>query len=153
MNVLQDRWVTNFHKHQRYIENEKFYDLLRKMLKIDYGLLIQQDSSIKTKIRYELSHFHVRIDWLLDTASESLGKQLRYISEELYEKREKVAVKLMMQLFEYDRFYYTVSRRRTATLLAAQVLRNYKFLSTVFVSSSEARTLTKISQGTIPNIP
>jgi hypothetical protein len=149
MNLSQDGWVSQFHKHQKFIGNEKFYDLLRKMLKFDYGLVIQQDSSIKTKIRYELSHFHVRIDWLLDAAAESLGKQLRYISKELYEKGEKSAEEMVMKLFEYYSFHHSVSGRRTAAMLAAQLLRNYSFLSTVFVSSAEARTLTKISQETI----
>ena len=75
-----------FQKQQKYFETSQFYVLLRSLLKVDYALLIQRDAAVKTKNRYLLSHYHVRIDWLLDAAAEALGKELRYVSKELYEK-------------------------------------------------------------------
>lgn len=149
MNVSPEKWVAEFQKNQRYLENGTFHDLLRNLLKFDYGLLIQQDSMKKNRIRYEASHFHVRVDWLLDTAAETLAKQLRYISKDLYEKGEKFAEEMVMKLFEYYSFHHTVSGRRTAAMMAAQYLRPYPFLSTVYVSSAESKTLTKITEGSI----
>ena len=139
---LSDRFQTKM----KYFESNRFHDLLRALLPVDYALLIQPDTSVKNKNRFMLSHFHVRIDWLIDAAAESLGKELRYISKELYEKGEKFAWEMGEKLFEYYSFHHTVSGRRTAALLAAQLMRNTPYYSTVFVSSAESRTLTRISE-------
>ena len=135
-----------FRTSQKYFETHGFYDLLRTLLPVDYALLIQRDTASRAKTRFALSHFHVRIDWLLDSAAEALGKELRYISKELYEKGEEYAQEMVEKLFEYYSFHHTVSGRRTAAMLAAQYLRQPPFYSTVFVSSAESRTLTRICE-------
>ncbi|MEE8483616.1 MAG: hypothetical protein V3S46_03380, partial [Nitrospinota bacterium] len=84
-------------KAHKYYEHAKFLQLLKSLLPVDYALLIQQDASSK-KDRYYLSNFHVRIDWLIDFAAESLGKDLRYISKDLYEKEEKYAQTMVEKL-------------------------------------------------------
>ncbi len=132
-------------KAHKYYEHAKFLQLLKSLLPVDYALLIQQDASSK-KDRYYLSNFHVRIDWLIDFAAESLGKDLRYISKDLYEKEEKYAQTMVEKLFEYFSFHHTVSGRRTAAIVAYQLLSTAKFISTVYVNSSESRTLTRISE-------
>jgi len=136
----------SFQTQQKYFESVKFYELLRELLPVDYALLIQRDMSVKHKNRFILSHFHVRIDWLIDSAAESLGKELRYVSKDLYEKGETYAQAMGEKLFEYYSFHHSVSGRRTAALLAAQLLRQSPFYSTVYVSSAESRTLTKLSE-------
>ncbi len=139
---LSDR----FQKQMKYFESNKFNDLLRMLLPVDYALLIQKDNSIKHKNRYALSHFHVRIDWMIDSAAESMAKELRYISKDLYEKGEEFALEVVEKLFEYYSFHHSVSGRRTAAMLAGQLLRQASFFSTIFVSSAESRTLTRISE-------
>ncbi|VAX16566.1 hypothetical protein MNBD_NITROSPINAE02-2145 [hydrothermal vent metagenome] len=135
-----------FKAQQKYFETTKFYDLIKTLLPVDYALLVQRDSSVKNKNRFVMSHFHVRIDWLIDSAAEALGKELRYISKDLYEKGEGYAMDMVEKLFEYYSFHHSVAGRRTAAMLAAQMLRNTPYYSTVFVSSAESRTLTMITE-------
>ena len=130
----------------RYFDNRKFRDLLLDLLPEDYALLIQQDSKIKRKIRYVLSHFHVKVDWLIDDATEAISKELRYVSRELYEKGEQYAQLLNQKLFEKYGFHHSVGGRRTAAVVASQFLNRVDGISTVYVSSSEARSLTCISE-------
>jgi len=139
-------FADRFQTQQKYFESNSFYKLLRQLMPVDYALLIQRDTTIKNKNRFILSHFHVRIDWLIDSAAESLGKTLRYISKDLYEKGEEYAQMMGEKLFEYYSFHHTVSGRRTAAMLAAQLLRQSAFYHTVYVSSSESRTLTRITE-------
>ncbi len=136
-------------KIQKHYEHAKFYDLLKSLLPVDYALLIQQDAASRKRVRYVLSHFHVRIDWLIDFAAEALGKQLRYISKDLYEKGERYAEEMVEKLFEYYSFHHTVSGRRTASTVACQLLSQMDSLTTLYVNSSEARTLTKLYEDAI----
>lgn len=131
-------------KTQKYYEHLKFHSLLKSLLPVDYALLIQQDSASKRKVRYHLSHFHVRIDWLIDFAAESLGRRLRYISKDLYEKGEHYAEEMVEKLFEYYSFHHTASGRRTASTVAYQLLSQMDMLSALYVNSVESRTLTRI---------
>ncbi len=142
---LSDRFQTQM----KYFENNRFRDFLRDLLPVDYALLIQRDSSVKHKNRFSLSHFHVRIDWLIDSAAEAMGKELRYVYKDLYEKGEEYSQQIGEKLFEYYSFHHSVSGRRTAALLAAQLLKKTSFFSTVYVSSAESRTLTRISESGI----
>ncbi len=138
--------VKNFSTILKYFETKKFFKLVKELLHLDYALLIQKDETVKAKPRYALTHFHVRVDWPVQEAAEDLGRYLRYISKDLYEKGEKYALSLQEKLFEYYSFHYRVGGRRTAALVAAQLLRRLKFLSTVYVSSSESRALVRISE-------
>jgi len=96
-----------------------------------------------------LSHFHVKIDWPVASAAEALGKELYYLSGDLYEQGEKYAEHLQQKLFEYYGFHHSVGGRRTAAVVAAQFSRRWDFLSTIYVGSSSARSLTKIAGGEI----
>ncbi len=113
---------------------------------MDYALLIQRDPSVKRRNRYAMTHFHVKIDWPIDDATEEMARQLRYISKELYENGEKYAESLHNKLFENYGFHYSIGGRRTAAVVAAQFLKNMDFISTVYVASSQDRTLTRISE-------
>ena len=136
----------HFHHNLRYFDNLGFLDFLEGLLDIDYALLIQQDPTVKKKNRYSLSHFHVKIDWLIADAAEDLAKWLRYIQNDLYENGDKQAHILQNKLFEYYCCHHSVGGRRTAGLIAAQLLRKLDSISTIFVSSSESRAMYKYSE-------
>jgi len=136
-----------FYSGIKFFERNTFFDLLETLLDVDYGLLIQRDDRYRKQNRYALSHFHVKIDWPIAEAAESLGKEMRYISKNLYEKGERPAGLLQEKLFEYYGWHHQATGgRRTAALIAAQYLKRIPGLTTVYVSSSETRTLTRYSE-------
>jgi hypothetical protein len=135
-----------FHQNLRYFDTPHFLDFIESLLNVDYALLIQQDPTVKKKNRYALTHFHVKIDWPIADAAEDLAKWLRYIQSNLYEKTDKEARLLQNKLFEYYGCHHSVGGRRTAGLIAAQLLRKLDFITTVFLSSSESRSMVKYSE-------
>jgi hypothetical protein len=135
-----------YHLNLRYFDKPPFLDFVEELLEIDYALLIQQDPTIKKKNRFALTHFHVKIDWPISDAAEDLAKWLRYIQNNLYENGDRTGNMLQQKLFEYYGTHHSVGGRRTAGLIAAQLLRKMDFLSTVYVSSSENRSMTKYSE-------
>lgn len=136
----------NFYNNIKYFERPAFLDFVENLLSIDYALLIQQDPTIKKKNRYALTHFHVKIDWPIADAAEDLAKWLRYIQNNLYENGDKLARILQNKLFEYYGCHYTVGGRRTAALIASQLLRKLDVISTIYISSSESRSMIKYSE-------
>ena len=135
-----------FHQNLRHFESPRFLEFMERLLKVDYALLIQQDPTVKKKNRYSLTNFHVKIDWPIADAAEDLAKWLRYIQNNLYENGDKEGHILQNKLFEYYGCHYSVGGRRTAGLIAAQLLRTLDFISTVFVSSSESRAMYKYTE-------
>ena len=133
-------------KNLKYFENPGFESLVLDLLPVDYALLIQKDPTIKTRNRYAMTHFHVKIDWPIDNATEEMAQQLRYIAKDLYEMGEKYAASLNNKLFENYGFNYAIGGRRTAAVVAAQFLKKMEFVSTVYVASSESRALTRLSE-------
>lgn len=144
MGVFDLRQV--FHHRMRYFEDTDFPTLLKGLVKSDFAVLIQRDPSVKARYRYGVSHFHVRIDWPVAQAAEDLGRYLRYISKDLYEKGDKLGECLQQKLYEYYGFHHTVGGRRTAALVAARFMARYSLISTVYVASSEACTLVRLSE-------
>ena len=135
-----------FHLNLRCFDKAPFLDFTEDLLGVDYALLIQQDPAVRKKNRYALTHFHVKIDWPIADAAEDLAKWLRYIQNSLYENGDRTGHLLQNKLFEYYGSHHSVGGRRTAGLIAAQLLRKMDFLTTVYVSSSESRTMTKYSE-------
>ncbi|MBN1627907.1 MAG: hypothetical protein JW944_15410 [Deltaproteobacteria bacterium] len=135
-----------YHSNLKYFDQPLFLDFVKELLNVDYALLIQQDPTIKNKNRYALTHFHVKIDWPIADAAEDLGKYLRYIQNNLYENGDEHARLLQNKLFEYYGCHYSVGGRRTAALIAAQLLKKLDMISTVFISSSESRSMIKYSE-------
>jgi hypothetical protein len=133
-------------KNLRYFENPAFENFVLDLLPVDYALLIQRDPSIKARTRYAMTHFHVRIDWPIDHATEEMAQQLRYIPKDLYEMGERYAQNLTHKLFEHYGFHHAVGGRRTAAMVAAQFLKKMEFISTVYVASAESRALTRLSE-------
>ena len=134
-----------FSQNIKYFDSARFSKLFYSLLPVDYALLIQKDPTINTRTRYILSHFHVKLDWPIADAAETLAKNLRYISKDLFEKGEKYAEILQQKLFEYHGFHHTVGGRRSAAAVASQYLSQENSQATVYVTSKESRTMTKIS--------
>ncbi len=145
-------YLANFTLFKRYTPNLRYFDeppflgFVKELLNIDYALLIQQDPTIKKKNRYALTHFHVKIDWPIADAAEDLAKSLRYIQNNLYENGDEQARVLQNKLFEYYGCHHSVGGRRTAALIAAQLLRKLDSISTIFISSAESRSMIKYSE-------
>jgi hypothetical protein len=135
-----------FHHNLRYFDKPRFLDLIEDLILIDYALLIQQDPTIEKRNRYALTHFHVKIDWPIADATENLAKWLKYIQSNLHENGDKEARLLQNKLFEYYGCHHNAGGRRTAGLIAAQLLKKMNYISTVFVSSAELRSLIKYSE-------
>ncbi|MBW1860799.1 MAG: hypothetical protein JRJ02_00295 [Deltaproteobacteria bacterium] len=135
-----------FNQNLRYFDQPYFLDFIEGLLDVDYALMIQQDPTVKKKNRYALTHFHVKIDWPIADAAEDLAKWLRYIHGNLYENGDEEARILQYKLFEYYGCHHSVGGRRTAGLIASQLSRKLDFITTVFVSSSESRLMTKYSE-------
>jgi hypothetical protein len=147
-NLLQSKTLPlddKFDRNQKYLESTQFFTFLRMLLPIDYALLIQRDPA-GTRDHYMLSHFHVRIDWPIADAAEDLGRFLRYLSKEIFEKGEKCAEDLQKKFFEYYGLPVMAGGRRTAGIVAAQYLRRIPCINTVYVGSSESRALMRISE-------
>lgn len=138
--------LKQFDRDQKNLESAHFIDFLRALLPVDYALLIQRDTATKTKNRYSLSHFHVRIDWPIADAAEDLARYLRYISKDLYEKGDKYTEQIQKKFFEYYCLPIMVGGRRTAAIVAAQFLKRLGCIATVYAGSSESRALIRISE-------
>ncbi|MCF6248383.1 MAG: hypothetical protein L3J69_13640 [Desulfobacula sp.] len=146
-NLLKHKYfpnIENFDRNLKFFDTSDFFSLLRSLLPIDYALLIQKIP--QARVRYALTHFHVRIDWPIAEASEDLAKHLRYISKDLYEKGDKYAEDFQKKFFEYYGIPVLSGGRRTAAIVAAQYFRQMSSISTVYVASSESRNLLRIDE-------
>lgn len=146
-NLLKHKYfpdVENFDRNLKFFDTKDFFSLLSSLLPIDYALLIQRNQ--QSKVKYALTHFHVRIDWPIAEASEDLAKELRYISKDLYEKGDKYADDFQKKFFEYYSVPVMAGGRRTAAIVAAQYFKQLPGITTVYVSSSESRNLLRIDE-------
>lgn len=135
-----------FDRNIKHLESSGFFDFMELLLPVDYALLIQRDPATKSRNRYSLTHFHVRVDWPIADAAEDLARDLRYISKDLYEKGESYAEELQKKFFEYYSIPVMAGGRRTAAIVAAQFLRKLSCISTVYAGSSETRAMIRISE-------
>ena len=62
LSTLDFNVADDFSLNIKYFDNIQFKRLLYSLLPVDYALLIQKDAAVKSKNRYVLSHFHVKID-------------------------------------------------------------------------------------------
>jgi hypothetical protein len=135
-----------FDRNCKYLESIHFRNFIKQLLPVDYALLIQRDPAGITKNRYGLSHFHVRIDWPIADAAEDLARSLRYISKDIYEKGDKYAEDIQKKFFEFYGLPLMAGGRRTAAIVAAQYMKRIPGITTVYVGSSETRSLIRISE-------
>jgi hypothetical protein len=135
-----------YFRNMKIFETDHFSDFLKGLLPVDYALLIQRDPSIKTRNRYSLSHFRVRIDWPIADAAEDMARELRYISKELYEKGDAYAEEIQKKFFEYYALPAASGGRRTAAVVGAQFFRRVPWITTIYVASCESRGLYRVSE-------
>jgi len=142
----------DFDRNHRFLEDVRFPEFLKKMLSGDYALLIQRNPLSYKVDQYYLSHFHVRIDWPISEAAEDMARRLRYISKDLYERGEEYAEKIQKKFFEYYGVSTLAGGRRTAAVVAAQYLRRLDCTATIYICSSESRSLLRISKNRIMKV-
>jgi hypothetical protein len=135
-----------FDRNQKCIESAHFFNFLKMLLPVDYALLIQRDPHSRSRNRYCLTHYHVKIDWPIADAAEDLAQSLRYISKDLYEKGDKYAEDIQKKFFEYYGLPVMSGGRRSAAIVAAQYLKRIPCISTIYAGSSESRALFRISE-------
>ena len=149
-NLLRSKTLSvdsHFDRTQKYLDSAHFFDVFDELLTVDYALLLQRSpTSQKRKNRYNISHFHVRIDWPITEAAEDMARHLRYISKDLYEKGDKYAEDIQKKFFEYYCLPEMVGGRRTAAVVAAQYLRRIPCISSIYVASSESRALIRCNE-------
>lgn len=138
--------LQKFDRNSKYLDSVHFNDFIKQLLPVDYALLIQRDPAGKSKNQYSLSHFHVRIDWPIADAAEDLAQSLRYISKDVYERGDKYAEDVQKKFFEYYGLPVMAGGRRTAAIVAAQYMKKIPGITTVYVGSSETRSLIRISE-------
>ncbi len=119
---------------------------MEALLPADYALLIQRHPSSRMTDRYNLTHYHVRVDWPIMDAAEELGKGLRYLSKDLYEKGDPYAENLLKKFFEYYGLTPMSGGRRTAAIIAAQYVKKLDCMATVYVGSSESRSMIRFCE-------
>jgi len=148
-NIIDFKISPDFSQNIKYFDSPGFSKFFYSMLPVDYALILQQDPTIKKRTRYILSHFHVKLDWPISDAAEDLAKNLRYLSKDLYERGEKYAELIQQKLFEYYGFHHTVGGRRSAAVVASQYLSRENLLFSVYTTSKESRTMTKIDSARV----
>lgn len=149
VNLLKTEAVSlnqNYDRTSKYLDSIHFSDTIKRLLPVDFALLIQRDPSSRARDRYAITHFHVKVDWPIADAAEDLGKTLRYISKDLYEKGDKYAEDMQKKFFEFYGLPFMVGGRRSAAIVASQYLRKVPSISTVYVGSCESRAVMRFSE-------
>ena len=126
------------------LDNPGFRDLLPRLLALDYALLAQLSDDDDGMV---LSHMHVKVERLTDTAIKELGKQLGYIERRLFERGEDYVEELEGKFFEYFGFSANAAGRKSAAAMAAQLLSGHNKRFTVFVAGQEDCRLTVLDHG------
>ncbi|MBF0454153.1 MAG: hypothetical protein HQL72_04955 [Magnetococcales bacterium] len=138
--------LKNYNPQQRYSTHPDFDQLIQRLLPLDFSLLIQQTlDQERHESVYELTHFHVKIERILDSALRSMGIFLNYLEKDLYEKGDGFVELLEKKFFEYFNFHHNSAGRRSAATLAAQLLARENQAGTVFITSQQDRRLTLFS--------
>ncbi len=78
-----------FHQRTRYFEDAQFVNLLKKLIKSDYAVLIQRDPTVKARYRFGLTHFHVKIDWPV-VSSRRIREDLKIYKQRLVRTRRTI---------------------------------------------------------------
>ncbi|MBF0624733.1 MAG: hypothetical protein HQL82_07985 [Magnetococcales bacterium] len=131
---------------QRRLGDPGFGDLLRMLMPLDFSLLIQRSGTEKIPAgEFQLTHFHVKIERLFDSALRAMGIYLNYLERSLYERGEDFMEDLEKKFFEFFNFYHNAAGRRSAAALAAQVMALEHQRGTVFITSQQDRRLTLLT--------
>jgi hypothetical protein len=142
--LAPDLDLSDFKAAHCHLNDAGFEALLTRLLALDYALLAQQSDAGDG---VALSHMHVKLERLTDTAIKELGKQLGYIDRRLFERGEDYVEALEGKFFEYFGFAANAAGRKSAAAMAAQLLSAHSRRFTVFVAGQEDCRLTVLDQG------
>jgi len=142
--LAPDLDLSDFKAAHCHLNDPGFEPLLNRLLALDYALLAQESAESDGMT---LSHMHVKLERLTDTAIKELGKQLGYIDRRLFERGEDYVEALEGKFFEYFGFSANAAGRKSAAAMAAQLLSAHSQRFTVFVAGQEDCRLTILDQG------
>ncbi len=149
-NLLADKLVdvefaNGFSIPKAHFDSKNLETVIGKLSELDNGLLIQGNPRSKSHENYVLTHFGVKVDWPIALAAESLSQYLGYLKGDITLVADDLMETLEKKLFEFYGYFYNVGGRRTAGVVVAQYLKLLNSSFTVYVGSSEARSLTKMT--------
>ena len=144
LRLLPDEDHDNFKAAHCRVDSKQFPGLFRKLLLADYALLIEQERDMPAPT---LSHLHVKVERLTDSALREVGKQLGYIDRSLFERGEDYVEELEAKFFEYHGFSANASGRKSAAAIAAQLFAKNLQRYSVFVTSQTDNRLTHLHEG------
>ncbi|MDA1097581.1 MAG: hypothetical protein O2967_01245 [Proteobacteria bacterium] len=142
--LAPDLDLSDFKASHCHLEDPGCDALLRRLLGLDYAILAQESVTGDGMI---LSHMHVKLERLTDTAIRELGKQLGYIDQRLFERGEDYVEALEGKFFEYFGFSANAAGRKSAAAMATQLLSAHSQRFMVFVAGQEDCRLTILDQG------
>jgi len=116
--------LTGYRTVQNRLDGQDAEALLRKLLPLDYGLLVE-----RPLVGYggalgpaTLTHLHVKVERLTDNAIRDLARALGYVRRSLFERGADYAEALEAKFFEYYGFPAAASGRKGAAAMATQLL-------------------------------
>jgi len=142
--LAPDLDLTDFKAAHCQLDDPGFGQLLPRLLALDYALLAQQGEDDSGMV---LSHMHVKLERLTDTAIKDLGRHLGYIERRLFERGEDYVEALEGKFFEYFGFSANAAGRKSAAAMAAQLLSGHSQRFAVFVAGQEDCRLTILDEG------
>lgn len=136
--------VTNFKAAFCLLNSPDCETLLEQLLGLDYALLIDRnsDDAKQPASPCRLSHMHVKVERLTDSAIKDLGKSLGYIDRRLFERGEDYVDELEARFFEFFGFSPNASGRKSAAAMAAQLLAKHGPGFSVFAANQDDCRLT-----------
>ncbi len=140
LQVLPEEDIADFRAADCDYDALDFAKLMRRLLPLDFALLMQRDADGRAVPR--LSHMHVKVERLTDIALKELGRELGYIDRSLFERGEDYVDTFEAKFFEYFGFAPHASGRKGAAAMTAQLLANHDLPFTVFVASQSDPRLT-----------
>ncbi len=143
MKSLFPRKSEHFDITHSYLEKKSFVFLLRRMCKLDGGLLIHKDTREHREGKYSLTHCKGRINTNIAHLAKELAIRLGYMKNKRDKKWHSIKKDLKKKFCECYGAKLG-SNRRIAGALAAQRLTEWNLEFKAYVGSCQARSLIKI---------
>ncbi len=120
--------------------------LVRRLLPLDYALMVERVAEGDGDEVFALTHFHVKLERLTDNAIKDLGRGLGYIERRLFERGEDYVEALEAKFYEYYGFSANASGRKSAGAMAAQLLATGEPDFAVYIASQADNRLTVLTR-------
>ena len=141
--LAPDLDLSDFKANHCRLDDAGFAQLLPRLISFDYALLAERQD---VGGGMALSHMHVKVERLTDTAIKELGKKLGYVERRLFERGEDYVEALESKFFEYFGFSANAAGRKSAAAMAAQLLTAHGQRFLVFVAGQEDCRLTVLDE-------